>query len=62
MEHFWDFLFQLMKHGTNTLHVAYIFLFSVVFERLQHVCVMMRKYISSCIVPLFTLSYYNYFK
>ena len=29
MEHFGDFLFQLMKHGTNTLHVAFIFLFSV---------------------------------
>jgi hypothetical protein len=26
MQHFWDPLFQLMKHGTNTLHVAfYIF-------------------------------------
>ena len=25
-KHFWDFLFQLMKHGTNALHVAiYIF-------------------------------------
>ena len=24
MEHFWDCLFQLMKHGTNTLHVAFI--------------------------------------
>ena len=29
MENFWDLLFQLMKHGTNTLHVAFIFLFSV---------------------------------
>jgi hypothetical protein len=29
MEHFWDILFQLMKHGTNTLHVAFIFLLSV---------------------------------
>jgi hypothetical protein len=27
--HFWDLLFQLMKHGTNTLHVAFIFLFSI---------------------------------
>ena len=27
MEHFWDLLFQLVKHGTNTLHVAFIFLF-----------------------------------
>ena len=25
MGHFWDLLFQLMKHGTNTLHVAFIF-------------------------------------
>ena len=26
VEHFWDLLFQFMKHGTNTLHVAiYIF-------------------------------------
>ena len=25
IEHFWDLLFQLMKHGTNTLHVAFIF-------------------------------------
>ena len=29
MEHFWDILFQLMKYGTNTLHVAFIFLLSV---------------------------------
>ena len=29
MEHFWDPLFHLMKHGTKTLHVAFIFLFSV---------------------------------
>jgi hypothetical protein len=29
MEHFWDLLFQLMKHGTNTSHVAFTFLFSV---------------------------------
>ena len=33
MEHFWDLLFQLMKHGTNTLHVAFIFLFHI--ERVQ---------------------------
>ena len=30
MEHFWDLLFQLMKHGTNISHVTFIFLFSVV--------------------------------
>ena len=39
MEHFWDLLFQLMKHGTNTLHVAFIFLFSVHFPnyfKLKH--------------------------
>ena len=30
MEHSWDLLFQLMKHGTNTLHVAFIFLLSIV--------------------------------
>jgi hypothetical protein len=29
MEHFWDLLFQLMKHGTNTLHVELIFLICV---------------------------------
>jgi hypothetical protein len=29
MEHFWDLLFQLIKDGTNTLHVAFIFLFSI---------------------------------
>ena len=29
MENFWDLLFQFMKHGTNTLHAAFIFLFSV---------------------------------
>ena len=23
IEHFWDLLFWLMKHGTNTLHVAF---------------------------------------
>ena len=25
MKHFGDLLFQLMKHGTNTLHVVLIF-------------------------------------
>ena len=30
MEHFGDLLLQLMKHGTNTLHVAFIFLFSII--------------------------------
>lgn len=29
MEHFRDLLYQLMKYGTNTFHVAPIFLFSV---------------------------------
>jgi hypothetical protein len=29
MQHFWDLLLQLMKHGTNTLHVVFIFLFSI---------------------------------
>ena len=29
MEHFWDLLFQLMKHVTNTLYVAFIFLVSI---------------------------------
>ena len=29
MEHSWDLLFQLMKHETKTLHVAFIFLFSI---------------------------------
>ena len=29
MENFWDLLFQLMKYGTNTLHVAFRFLFSI---------------------------------
>ena len=29
MKHFWDLLFQLMKQGTNTSHVAFIFLFSI---------------------------------
>ena len=32
MEHFLDFLFQLMKHGTKTLHIVFIFLFSVDFS------------------------------
>ena len=34
MEHFWDLLFQLMKHGTNTLYVAFIFSLSVVYQTL----------------------------
>ena len=33
MERFWDFLFQFMKLGTNTLHVAFIFLLSVINDR-----------------------------
>ena len=35
MKHFWDLLFQLMKHGSNTLHCVYIFvqyIFSSRFE------------------------------
>ena len=27
METVWDLLFQLMEHGTNTLHVEFIFFF-----------------------------------
>ena len=30
MHIFWDLLCQLMQHGTNTLHVAFIFLFNIV--------------------------------
>ena len=30
MEHFRNHLFQLMKHGTNTLHVAFTFVFNVI--------------------------------
>ena len=30
MENVWDLVFQLMEHGTNNLHVAFIFWFSVV--------------------------------
>ena len=35
MEQFWDLLFQLMKHGTNSLHVGpiYIHLFSIAQQR-----------------------------
>jgi hypothetical protein len=29
IEHFWDLLFKLMKHGTDTLHVAFLFLYSM---------------------------------
>ena len=29
MEKVWDLLFQSMKHGANTLYVAFIFLFSI---------------------------------
>ena len=29
MEHSCDLLFQLMKHGTNTLHVTFILVLSV---------------------------------
>ena len=30
MEHFWNLLFQHMKHGTNIFHVVFIFGFSIV--------------------------------
>ena len=30
MENFWDLSIQLMKHGTNTSHVVFTFLFSIV--------------------------------
>ena len=33
IEHFWDLLCQLMKHGTSTLHIMFIYLFSVDSER-----------------------------
>ena len=29
MDNFCNLLFQLMKHGTYTLHVAFIFMFSI---------------------------------
>jgi hypothetical protein len=29
MEHFRDLLFQFVKHGTNTLHTVFIFLFHI---------------------------------
>ena len=29
MEHFWDLLLQLMKHGTNPLHVVFLYLFNI---------------------------------
>ena len=29
MEHFWDLLFQLMKHGTNTTCCVYIFVLCI---------------------------------
>ena len=38
MEHFWDIMFQLINHGTNTLHVAFIFLFSVDYSSLPTYC------------------------
>ena len=28
-QNFWACFFQLVEHGTNTLHVAFIFLFSI---------------------------------
>ena len=31
MDNFWDVLFQLMKHGTNTLHVGFIFFVQGIF-------------------------------
>ena len=36
MEHFWDLLFQLMKHGTNTLHVAVVFVNGVMTLLVEH--------------------------
>ena len=30
MEHFWDLLFQLLNHGSNTLHFAFLFLFRII--------------------------------
>ena len=34
--HFCNILFQLMKHGPNTSHVAFIFLFSIFLCALRH--------------------------
>ena len=38
MEDFWDLLFQLMKHGTNTLYFVFIFLFSIVIGTFNLTC------------------------
>ena len=48
MEHYSDLSFQLMKHGTNTLHVAFIFLFSVMLpmNSFRSLCVCMH-----CVSP-----------
>ena len=35
MGHFWDVLFQLIKHEPNTLHVEFIFLFSVLRNKIK---------------------------
>ena len=29
LEHFWNHLFQRTKHGTNTLHVAFLYFFCI---------------------------------
>jgi hypothetical protein len=41
MENVCDLLFQLMKHGTNTLYVAFIFLFSI--EAKAQACIDWRE-------------------
>jgi hypothetical protein len=42
MEQLWDILFQLMKHGTNTLHAAFIFLFSLIIDGLWVIGLLVR--------------------
>ena len=43
MEQFWDLLFELKKHGTNTLHVVFIFMFSVDLSLHQNLIVILHN-------------------
>ena len=49
IEHFWDILFQLMKHGANTLHAALIFLFNVQFDPNPSNCIDIERFLSKCL-------------
>ena len=60
MEHFCNLLFQLMKHGTNTLHVGFISLFSINHTYIFHECYERMTWVSSLDICIYLTRQVSY--